>query len=72
MRAALLDVNVLDALLDRRHVHHEPAHAWFAASHPAGWAACPLSQNAVLRILSQPRCPNSRVPQRWWRPWWQS
>ena len=26
MSAALLDVNVLIALLDRRHVHHEPAH----------------------------------------------
>ncbi|MFM7394668.1 MAG: TA system VapC family ribonuclease toxin [Cyanobium sp.] len=62
MSAALLDVNVLIALLDRRHVHHEPAHAWFAASHAAGWATCPLTQNAVLRILGQPRYPNSPGP----------
>jgi hypothetical protein len=62
MSAALLDVNVLIALLDRLHVHHEPAHAWFAASHPAGWATCPLTQNAVLRILGQPRYPNSPGP----------
>jgi toxin-antitoxin system PIN domain toxin len=60
--AALLDVNVLIALLDRRHVHHEPAHGWFAASHGAGWATCPLTQNAVLRILGQPRYPNSPGP----------
>ncbi|MEB3259392.1 MAG: TA system VapC family ribonuclease toxin [Cyanobacteriota bacterium] len=61
MRAALLDVNVLIALLDRRHVHHEPAHRWFAAS-SGNWATCPLTQNAVLRILGQPRYPNSPGP----------
>jgi predicted nucleic acid-binding protein len=54
MSPAWLDVVVLIGLLDPRHVHHEPAHAWFAASHPAGWATCPLTQNAVLRILGQP------------------
>lgn len=38
MSAALLDVNVLIALLDRRHVHHEPAHDWFAgAQAPLRW-----------------------------------
>jgi len=60
--AALLDVNVLIALLDRRHVHHEPAHGWFAAEQAKGWATCPLTQNAVLRILGQPRYPNSPGP----------
>jgi toxin-antitoxin system PIN domain toxin len=60
--AALVDVNVLIALLDRRHVHHEQAHGWFAASHAAGWATCPLTQNAVLRILGQPRYPNTPGP----------
>ena len=59
---ALLDVNVLIALLDRRHVHHEPAHAWFAAEQAKGWATCPLTQNAVLRIVGQPRYPNSPGP----------
>jgi toxin-antitoxin system PIN domain toxin len=57
--AALLDVNVLIALLDGRHVHHEQAHEWFAVSQARGWATCPLTQNAVLRILGQPRYPNS-------------
>jgi toxin-antitoxin system PIN domain toxin len=59
---ALLDVNVLIALLDRRHVHHEAAHDWFAAAQAKGWATCPLTQNAVLRILGQPRYPNSPGP----------
>ena len=62
MSVALLDVNVLIALLDRRHVHHEPAHGWFAAAKAHGWATCPLIQNAVLRILGQPRYPNSPGP----------
>ncbi len=62
MSVALLDVNVLIALLDRRHVHHEPAHGWFAAAQALGWATCPLTQNAVLRILGQPRYPNSPRP----------
>jgi uncharacterized protein len=62
MSVALLDVNVLIALLDRRHVHHEPAHGWFAMAQADGWATCPLTQNAVLRILGQPRYPNSPGP----------
>ena len=56
---ALLDVNVLIALLDSLHVHHEPAHRWFQANARHGWATCPLTQNALLRILSNPRYPNS-------------
>lgn len=62
MSVALLDVNVLIALLDRRHVHHEPAHGWFAKAQAHGWATCPLTQNTVLRILGQPRYPNSPGP----------
>ncbi len=51
-RPALLDVNVLVALFDPDHVHHEPAHAWFAAQRASGWATCPLTENGVVRILS--------------------
>lgn len=50
--AALLDVNVLVALFDPNHVHHEPAHAWFAVSRERGWATCPLTENGLVRILS--------------------
>ena len=54
---ALLDVNVLIALLDVDHVHHTTSHAWLAANIDAGWASCPLTQNGCIRIMSQPRYP---------------
>lgn len=56
---ALLDVNVLIALLDAGHVHHVAAHAWLAANVASGWASCPLTQNGCIRILSQPSYPGS-------------
>jgi uncharacterized protein len=57
--AYLLDVNVLVALIDPSHVHHDSAHVWFSAEGAHAWATCPLTENAVLRILGQPRYPNS-------------
>jgi toxin-antitoxin system PIN domain toxin len=50
----LLDVNVLIALFDPDHIHHEPAHLWFAGHRSEGWATCPLTENGVVRILSNP------------------
>lgn len=49
---ALLDVNVLIALLDAGHVHHATASVWLYANVEKGWASCPLTQNGCLRILS--------------------
>lgn len=49
---ALLDVNVLVALFDPDHVHHEPAHQWLAATRRTGWATCPVTENGLVRILS--------------------
>lgn len=54
----LLDVNVLLALLDPVHVHHELAHAWFAAA-GASWASCDITQNGALRIMAHPRYGNA-------------
>lgn len=51
-RVALLDVNVLVALFDPDHVHHEAAHRWFGKRRIHGWASCPVTENAVVRILS--------------------
>jgi toxin-antitoxin system PIN domain toxin len=51
-RIALLDVNVLVALFDPDHPHHEPAHDWLVANRSSGWATCPLTENGLLRILS--------------------
>ena len=55
---ALLDVNVLVALLDGSHLHHRAATDWLAAHTRDGWASCPLTQNGCLRILSLPSYPN--------------
>jgi len=49
---ALLDVNVLVAIFDPDHVHHEAAHSWFADNRTSGWATCPLTENGVVRILA--------------------
>jgi toxin-antitoxin system PIN domain toxin len=53
-RIALLDVNVLVALFDPAHVHHEFAHDWFARDGRAGWATCPLTENGFVRVLAHP------------------
>jgi uncharacterized protein len=52
---ALLDVNVLIALFQPDHVHHQAAHRWWSANRGIGWASCPLTQNGFIRIVSQPR-----------------
>jgi toxin-antitoxin system PIN domain toxin len=57
---ALLDINVIIALLDAEHVLHGVAQRWLARELDAGWASCPVTQNGVLRILSQPAYPNHR------------
>lgn len=59
---ALLDVNVLIALLDESHVHHTAARDWFASNIKHGWASCPLTQNGCIRILSQPAYPGALPP----------
>jgi uncharacterized protein len=53
-RVALLDVNLLVALFDPDHVHHELAHDWFADNRADGWATCPMTENGFLRVLSNP------------------
>ena len=59
---ALLDVNVLIALLDTAHVDHGSARAWLEANIEEGWASCPLTQNGCIRILSQPAYPGAQPP----------
>jgi toxin-antitoxin system PIN domain toxin len=50
---ALLDVNVLLALMDRDHVHHRAALEWWRSDRDNGWASCPLTQNGFVRISCQ-------------------
>jgi uncharacterized protein len=54
---ALLDVNVLIALFDPAHVHHEAAHMWFEVNRKYRWATCPLTENAFVRVMSNPSYP---------------
>ena len=56
-RVALLDVNVLLALFDAQHVHHEAAHAWFEDNRVRGWATCAITENGFVRVVSNPRYP---------------
>ena len=56
---ALLDVNVLIALLDAGHIHHRRASDWLVQEIDQGWASCPLTQNGCLRIMSQPSYPQA-------------
>ena len=51
---ALLDVNVIIALLDPDHAFHERAHGWWAKNVKSGWASCPIVENGVVRIMSNP------------------
>ena len=54
MNRHLLDVNVLLALVWRRHESHDAAHSWFAKSGHKAWATSPLTQLGVLRLLTNP------------------
>ncbi len=56
---ALLDVNVLIALLDSDHVSHGAAMSWFARHAREGWASCPITQNGCVRIMSNPGYPHA-------------
>ena len=56
---ALLDVNVLIALLDSDHTSHGVALMWFAKHAREGWASSPITQNGCVRIMSNPSYPNA-------------
>jgi len=55
---ALLDINVLIALLDQDHSMHAHAVRWFAAKARHGWASSPITQNGCVRVMSHPGYPN--------------
>ena len=44
----LLDANVLIALVNASHAHHERARRWFAHEAPP-FATCPITQGALVR-----------------------
>jgi len=61
---ALLDANVLIALAWPEHEFHDRAGRWFARHSRGGWATCPFTQSALVRVLSNPAfSPNALTPQ---------
>lgn len=61
---ALLDINVLQALLDHDHIQHRQATRWLHEEIRHGWASCAITQNGFMRILSQPAYPSPVPPQK--------
>ena len=60
MTSTLLDVNVLVALFEEEHIHHQSVHRWFAhrgfAAQPGPvWTSCPLTVNGCVRVLCRSR-----------------
>jgi toxin-antitoxin system PIN domain toxin len=54
MKAYLLDANVLIALAWPSHALHARVIRWFERKVEAGWATCPFTEAAFVRILSNP------------------
>lgn len=55
----LLDINVLLAMHDGKHVFSNAAHRWFDAIGRNGWATCALTENGFVRIASAASYPDS-------------
>lgn len=51
-RRYLFDVNVLIALLDEDHVHHEVATQWFSTP-GLQWTLCPFTEAGLLRYMTK-------------------
>lgn len=60
MSGCLLDVNVLIALIDPTHVHHDRAHEWFAEVGRDDWLSSPTTQNGAIRVVSNPKYSNAQ------------
>ena len=52
----LLDANLLVALVVGDHVHHEAAERWLAGQ-SGGFATCPITQGALVRLLVREGAP---------------
>ena len=55
----LLDVNVLIALIDPKHVANELVRAWFMDRAHQSWATCPVTENGAVRIVGAASYPNT-------------
>lgn len=61
MSGYLLDVNVLVALAWPEHSANEKASAWFERHGSQAWATCPMTEAALVRLLSNPAFSNNSL-----------
>jgi len=65
---ALLDVNVLIALIDPDHVSHAVATHWWLQQREAGWAVARSRKMGVCASSANRDIP-TRSPLAWWWSW---
>ena len=51
----LVDVNILVALTDDRHIHHTIVKSWFDSSGSRDWGVCAFTEAGFLRVTSNPK-----------------
>jgi toxin-antitoxin system PIN domain toxin len=54
VKTALLDLNILLALLWPAHEHHEAAHRWSEARRNRRWATCAITELGLIRLITNP------------------
>jgi toxin-antitoxin system PIN domain toxin len=54
VKTALLDLNILTALLWPAHEHHEAAHRWFGNRRKNRWATCAITELGLIRLVTNP------------------
>lgn len=54
IRKNLLDLNVLIALAEPGHQHHQRAQQWFMSSGNESWGICPLTESGFIRVTTNP------------------
>jgi uncharacterized protein len=62
MTVYMLDTNVLIALVDQEHSFASAARHWFNMTGSAGFATCPITENALIRIMSHKAYPSGLRP----------
>ena len=53
-RRNLLDLNVLIALTEPGHIHHQRAQEWLKTSGQSDWGVCPLTEAGFVRVTTNP------------------
>lgn len=55
MSVALLDVNVLLALVQEFHIFHKASKCWFREHAAEGWASCAITEAGLVRLAAASR-----------------